>query len=74
MSETTRAEFVEIKTMVDRHEKDLYRGNGKAGLTTRIEVQEQSMAFIRSALSRILWMLGATMMTVLGEIVVKLVR
>jgi hypothetical protein len=29
--------------MIERHDQDLYRGNGKPGLTTRIQMIEQDI-------------------------------
>lgn len=32
-----------IAELVEQHDKDLYRGNGKAGITTRLETTEQRL-------------------------------
>lgn len=33
----------EVRRMVDRHDQDLYRGNGKPGLTTRMQMAENEI-------------------------------
>ncbi len=33
----------DVRRMIDRHDQDLYRGNGKPGLTTRIQMLENEL-------------------------------
>ena len=33
-----------LEELVERHDKDMYRGNGKPGITTRMEKVEEAIA------------------------------
>lgn len=81
----------ETRRKVDRHDKDLYYGNGLPGITTRValaekaieankessekevkDVREDMAEFKKDSKATRMMMLGV-ILTVLGEIVVKLV-
>lgn len=81
----------ELRRKVEKHDCDLYYGNGKPGITTRMalaeraiddnressekeveDVKEDMKEFKKDAKSTRMMMLGV-ILTVLGEIVVKLV-
>ena len=49
------------REMVRKHEQDLYRGNGKPGITTRIEKLESQMEAIRTDISLLKEMRDVTM-------------
>jgi len=58
-----------------RLEKDMYHGNGKPGMTTRMEVMEGIVADIKNSLRWIVRLLVATFLTgVAGVIVAIAVR
>lgn len=48
---------------------DLYYGNGKPGLTTRVAMSENAIEKIGSNLSRMVWLAVATFLTVVGFVV-----
>lgn len=56
--------------MVERHDKDLYRGNGKPGLTTRMEVCEERQEDMREDIQAIVknqvWATRFTIATFVG--------
>lgn len=66
--------------MVYKHDDDLYRGNGKPGLTTRMAVSEERIEDVKEVLDKLssnqikmmLLVLG-TLLTVLGDIFVHVV-
>ena len=51
--------FQKMEETLERHERDLYRGNGKPGLTTRMEKAEQSLDSIKYYARWILGILAA---------------
>ena len=67
--------------MVQKHDDDLYRGNGKPGLTTRVAVCEERIDGVKELLekltanqSKMTWLVLATLLTVLGDIFVNVVK
>jgi hypothetical protein len=44
MSDASYRTTSSIERLVDKHEQDLYRGNGKPGITNRIESLENALA------------------------------
>jgi hypothetical protein len=40
-------ELKRICDLVERHDKDIYRGNGKPGITTRMEKVEEALGSIK---------------------------
>jgi len=66
-----------IPTMVFRHEKDLYRGNGKPGLTTRMQQAEDCLDIhteqIRDT-KRMFWAIIVLLLTLLGGVVTDIVE
>lgn len=58
---------------VNRHEKDLYRGNGKPGLTTRMAVVEDAVERIGSNLSKIVWLLIGGFITMLSAVTADII-
>lgn len=41
----------DVRRMVDRHDQDLYRGNGKPGITTRIAVTEAKVTVVEECIT-----------------------
>lgn len=64
----------DLRQQVSRHEKDLYRGNGKPSLTERMRVVEDGLKSIEKNLGKITWLTVAVLLTVIGEVLVKLVH
>jgi len=63
--------------MIHQHEKDLYRGNGKPGITTRLKTLEDSMERIedlQAATDRKFWAVIVLLITILGSIITQMVR
>jgi hypothetical protein len=64
--------------MLQKHDNDLYRGNGKPGLTTRMELCEERLRIVNNAAEEIrkdsrtikLMVIGA-ILTIMGDILVK---
>jgi hypothetical protein len=70
----------EIRRKVEKHDDDLYRGNGKPGLTVRVALNEQEIATVKETVDEIKSdskamkrMLIGLILTILGEIAVRLV-
>lgn len=66
-----------ISSMVMRHEKDLYRGNGKPGICTRMETGEDRMDGIESRQDKIDTKFNAIiilLITILAGLVTSMVR
>lgn len=63
----------EYKVKVDKHDQDLYRGNGKPGITTRVLMTEETVSSINRNLAKVVWLGAATLMSVLGFIVEQIV-
>lgn len=61
----------DIRRMVDRHDQDLYRGNGKPGLTTRMALMEDCVEKISKNLNKITWLLVAAIITGIMTILVS---
>lgn len=78
----------ELSSVVQRHENDLYRGNGKPGLTTRMAVvedrqdtQEDDMNQFRESLdelkrqgNRNFGMLFVSLLSLVGLLILQLVK
>lgn len=62
----------DLHTMVHRHERDLYRGNGKPGITTRVALLEDIVDKISRNLSKIIWLLVSAIVTGLVAITVDI--
>jgi hypothetical protein len=58
--------------MVDRHDQDLYRGNGKPGLTTRVALLEDCVDSISKNLSKLVWLVVSGILTGLVAVVVDI--
>ena len=58
---------------IARIEKDMYFGNGKPGLTTRMETVEKTSERIADSLKWIVRLLVATLLTGLSGVIVALV-
>lgn len=56
---------VEIATL----KKDMYFGNGKPGITTRMAMAEDTVDKINKNLAKIVWLAVATLMTVVGFVI-----
>lgn len=67
----------QYRQMVDRHENDLYHGNGKPGITNRLQVIEDDVS--RSAeqvefLDKKFWAIILLLLTILGTVIGELLR
>lgn len=62
-----------LEDLVEKHDQDLYRGNGKPGITTRILMSEETIGKISSSLEKMVWLLVATFLTVIGFVIEQLV-
>lgn len=82
MAETLDVLLEKIKNLqetVDQHDQDLYRGNGKPGITTRILNNEKDIETvndivkeIKSDLRKVVWfVLAAVLAEILKVILVK---
>lgn len=60
-----------LEASVERHEKDLYYGNGRPGITTRISMNEDMVQRIDRNLSKITWMLLAVLLTGAVDVVLR---
>lgn len=67
--------------LVEKHENDLYRGNGKPGLTTRMAVAEgrlddhdDVMGKLDKQGTRIIWLLVSVLVTLITLLGTELVR
>ena len=60
----------DMDAMVRKHENDLYRGNGKPGLTTRMALTEERVEKIEAQFFQIKWMFVGIFLTVIGDLVV----
>jgi hypothetical protein len=70
-----------IAAIVRRHDKDLYRGNGKPGLTTRMAQQESAMEVATGRIDKadkrqdrtqsMFWAIILLLLTILGTGVLK---
>jgi hypothetical protein len=58
---------------VDKMWNDLYYGNGKAGITVRMELMEQWQKDMKYAFRKISWLLIGTFLTSIATIIVILV-
>lgn len=72
---------MDLAQTVQKHDDDLYRGNGKPGLTTRMAVCEERIDDVKESFdklmahqSRMTWLALGTLLTVLGDILVNLVK
>lgn len=70
----------DLRIKVEKHDQDLYRGNGKPGITTRMAVAEKEICDMKEDLKeykkdskQIKLMVLGVILTVIGEIIVKLV-
>jgi hypothetical protein len=61
----------EYSRMVLRHEQDLYRGNGKPGLTTRVLALEETMKDIKFYARWLLIFVGGILLTAIANLVIK---
>ena len=66
----------EIEEKLDKHDKDLYTGNGKPGLTTRMLIQEQAMdkrekadEKMKNWIVTLVFLVLATLFTLIGNLV-----
>lgn len=64
-------ELNRIKELLERHEKDLYRGNGKPGITTRMEKVEEAVASMKYYFRAILLILIGLLAHAFWDIIVK---
>lgn len=62
-----------VAEMVQRHEKDLYRGNGKPGLTTRMALMEDCVEKISKNLNKITWLIVSSAITAVIAVCVDIV-
>lgn len=72
-----------ISAMVRRHDRDLYRGNGKPGITTRLTQSEDAMDAAMDRIERsekrqeqiakMFWAIILMFFTILGGIVTEMV-
>lgn len=60
----------EYNRMVLRHEQDLYRGNGKPGLTTRVLALEEAMKSIQFYGRWLLIFVGGILLTAIANLVI----
>lgn len=58
-----------LEHTVGKHEKDLYHGNGKPGITTRVAMTEETLGKISKHLGRLVWLGVGTLMTVVGFVI-----
>lgn len=72
---------MDIESRVQKHDDDLYRGNGKPGITTRIAVCEERIEGVKEDLEKLVkgqaWATRLTIATLLGlvtEIIVHIVK
>lgn len=63
-----------LASMVEKHENDLYRGNGKPGVVTRLALLEETLDKIAANLSKITWLALGTLATVGVDLIVRLVH
>lgn len=73
-----------IASLVRRHDKDLYRGNGKPGLTTRMARQEDAMEVAIDRLDKsdkrqdrtqsMFWAIILLLLTILGGVITDAVK
>lgn len=59
--------------MVDRHDQDMYRGNGKPGITTRIAILEDCVEKISRNLSKIVWIFVSGFVTGIVALIIDIV-
>jgi hypothetical protein len=55
--------------MLEKHDKDLYHGNGKSALTTRVTVLEDAVQRIASNWKAIVLMFLATLLTAVANFI-----
>lgn len=58
-----------LEDKVEKHDQDLYRGNGKPGITTRVLMSEETITKISGSLAKLVWLGVATLFTVIGFVV-----
>ena len=65
-----------LEERVDKLYMDMYIGEGKANppMTTRISLLEDQMDKINKNLSKITWLVVATLLTTLGEFILRGVK
>jgi hypothetical protein len=59
-----------IEERVDKHHRDLYEGNGKPSLCTRIELMEKTLDRLTSNLTKLFLLGMATLGSTLASLVV----
>jgi hypothetical protein len=64
----------DLREQVKRHEKDLYHGNGKPALTIRMDRVEVWQDEMRTNVRWILGLVVTVLLTVVGEILVKVIH
>lgn len=66
-----------IEHLVLQHDKDLYRGNGKPGLTTRMQQAEDCMEVQGERIDKIdrkFWAIILLLLTLLGGVITDIVE
>lgn len=58
-----------LETKVAKVEKDLYHGNGKPGLTTRIAMSEETVEKIAKNLGRLVWLGVSTLLVIITFVI-----
>lgn len=71
--ESEQYRLAEVARLVQRHDKDLYYGNGKPGLTTRMALMEDCVNKISRNLSKIVWLIVSGGITGLVALIVDIV-
>lgn len=64
-------ESTETRRMVDRHDQDLYRGNGKPGITTRLAILEDCMEAYSSDMKWVKRLLVSTLLAIIVDVILR---
>lgn len=71
--ESEQYRLQEVARLAHKHDQDLYHGNGKPGLTTRMALMEDIVEKISRNLSKIVWLIVGAGITGIAGIVVDIV-
>lgn len=63
--------IADLRTLVNRHDQDLYRGNGKPGITTRLQRLEDWMLEYGSDMKWVKRLLVSTLLAVIVDIILR---
>lgn len=64
----------ELERTVRKLEKDMYHGNGKPGMTERLGRVEDIIERTNRNLSKIVWLLVAMVVMIIGDLITRAVK